>query len=244
MTDVERAMYAWQLDVAGFGEEGQRRLKQASVLVSRCGGVGGHLAAELAMAGVGKIVLAHAGNLRLDDLNRQVLMSHAGLNTPRAPQAAERLRALNPCARVEAVEENVTPENVNRLVENVDAVACCAPLFEERLLLNQEAVRQKKPLVDCAMFELEAQLVTVLPGKTACLACLYPAPPPAWQRRFPVFGAVAGVVGCLGAIELIKLLSGLALPLENQMLLCDLRTLAFRKVILLRRADCPVCGGL
>ncbi|MCI0641120.1 MAG: HesA/MoeB/ThiF family protein [Gemmataceae bacterium] len=242
MTDAEKALYSWQLDVAGFGDEGQRRLKQSSVLVSRCGGVGGHLAAELAMAGVGTLVLAHAGNLRLDDLNRQVLMSHTGLNTPRAPQAAERLRALNPYTRVEAFEENVTPENVKRLVTSVDAVASCAPLFEERLLLNQEAVRQKKPLVDCAMFELEAQLVTVFPGKTACLACLYPAPPPAWQRRFPVLGAVAGVIGCLGALELIKLLSGLASPLENQLLLCDLRTLAFRRTTLLRRPDCLVCG--
>src|SRR3954468_4335113 len=93
LTDDDRARYAWQLTVRGLGEEGQRRLKGASVLVSRCGGVGGTVALQLAAAGIGKLVLAHAGNLRVDDLNRQLLMSHAGLGQPRIEQAARRLRA-------------------------------------------------------------------------------------------------------------------------------------------------------
>jgi molybdopterin/thiamine biosynthesis adenylyltransferase len=237
----EREQYAWQLSVPGFGLAQQQKLKGASVLVSRVGGVGGAVAYELAAAGVGRLLLAHAGNLRADDLNRQILMEHAGIGRPRVELAARRLQAFNPHLRVSAVPENVTEANVARLVAEADLVVSCAPLFRERLLMNREAVRQGKPLVDCAMYDLEAQLTSIVPGQTPCLACLYPVEPPAWQRRFPVFGAVAGAIGCLGAMEAIKLLAGLLEPLLGKLLLCDLRTMTFRKIALRRRPGCPVC---
>ncbi len=242
LTDAERAVYEWQLWVDGFGEEGQEKLKGASVLVSRVGGVGGVVAQQLAAAGVGRLVLAHRGDLRANDLNRQLLMSYDGIGTPRVEQAARRLRQLNPFVEVEAVAENVTEENVADLVGRVDLVMSCAPLFRERLLLNGTAVAQGKPLVDCAMYDLEAQLTTVLPGRTPCLACLYPEEPAAWQREFPVFGAVAGTVGCLGAMEAIKVLAGLGEPLLGKLLVCDLRDMTFRKVAIHRRPGCAVCG--
>lgn len=243
LTDAERERYQWQLSVPGFGEGGQHRLKAASVLVSRVGGVGGCVAYELAAAGVGRLVLAHAGNLRLNDLNRQLLMTTDGVGGPRADLAARRLRELNPTIKIEPVAENVGPANVERLVLGVDLVVVCAPTFAERLLMNAAAVRQNKPLVDCAMYEMEAQVTTVLPGRSPCLACLYPAEPPHWKRQFPVLGAVSGVVGCLGAVEAIKVLAGLGEPLAGRMLLCDLGDMSFRKVTLRRRPDCPVCGG-
>jgi molybdopterin/thiamine biosynthesis adenylyltransferase len=170
-------------------------------------------------------------------------MTHAGLGTPRMDQVPARLHELNPRIEIEAVAENVRPANVDRLVGQADLVISCAPLFEERLLLNRAAVHQGKPLVDCAMYDLEAQLLTVLPGRSPCLACLYPEPPPLWRREFPVFGAVSGVIGSLGAVEAIKLLAGLGEPLAGQMLLCDLGDMSFRKVRVARRADCPVCGN-
>jgi molybdopterin/thiamine biosynthesis adenylyltransferase len=241
LTDAERSVYEWQLWVAGFGEAGQERLKGASVLVSRCGGVGGVVAYQLAAAGVGRLVLAHAGEVRANDLNRQLLMSHDGIGRPRVEQAARRLRELNPFVEVETVAENVTEENAERLVGRADLVMSCAPLFRERLLLNRAAVAQGKPLVDCAMYELEMQLTTVVPGRTPCLACLYPEEPPAWRREFPVFGAVAGAVACLGAMEAIKVLAGLGEPLLGKMLVADLRDMTFRKVAVTRRSGCLVC---
>lgn len=167
-------MDEWQLWVDGFGEAGQRRLKNAAVLVSRAGGVGGMVALELAAAGVGKIILAHAGNLKPSDLNRQILMTHDWLGRPRVECAAQRLRALNPRLEIMAVPENLSEANAARLVGQADLVVDCAPLFTERFLMNREAVRQRKPMVECAMYELEAHLTTILPGQTPCLACLYP----------------------------------------------------------------------
>jgi molybdopterin/thiamine biosynthesis adenylyltransferase len=237
----ERARYEWQRCVADFGEAGQERLKGASVLVTRCGGVGGAAAYQLAAAGIGRLVLAHAGNLRTDDLNRQLLMAHDGIGQPRVTLAARRLREFNPHLEVIPLEENVSSLNVDRLVGMVDVVVGCAPLFSERLLLNRAAVAQGKPLVDCAMFELEAQLTTVLPGKGPCLACLYPVEPAGWERRFPVFGAVAGTIGCLGAMEIIKVVAGLGEPLVGRLLMCDLRDMSFRRVTTKRNPNCPVC---
>jgi molybdopterin-synthase adenylyltransferase len=242
LSPEERALYEWQAGVAGFGEGGQERLKGSSVLVSRCGGVGGAVAYQLAAAGVGRLVLAHAGNVRPDDLNRQLLMTYGGIGRPRTESARRRLRELNPFVEVEGVAENVSEDNVERLVAAVDLVVSAAPVFEERLLLNAAAVRLGKPLVDCAMYELEVQLTTIVPGRTPCLACLVPVPPPAWRRRFPVFGAVAGAVGSLGAMEAIKVLAGLGEPLYGKLLLGDLRDMSFRRVAIARDPGCGVCG--
>ena len=108
--------------------------------------------------------------------------------------------------------------------------------------MNRESVRQGKPLVECAMFEMEAHITTFKYGQTGCLQCLYPEKPDYWQRRFPVFGAVSGMVGCLGAMEAIKIITGLGEPLFNRLVTCDLRAMTFNSVRLQQRSDCPICG--
>jgi molybdopterin/thiamine biosynthesis adenylyltransferase len=171
-------------------------------------------------------------------------MSPAGLGQSRVEQAAERLRQFNPRVEVVPIAENIGEANVDRLVQEADAIASCAPLFQERLLLNRAAVELKKPLVDCAMYEMEAQLTTIQPGSGPCLACLYPEEPAAWKRQFPVFGAVAGAIASMGAMEVIKVLAGLGQPLIGKMLLCDLAAMSFRTIGLRRNDACPVCGKL
>src|SRR2546422_4293807 len=190
LTEEEREIYRWQMWIPRLGEEGQKRLKGSSVLVSRIGGVGGTAALYLAAAGVGRLVLAHAGNIKISDLHRQILMSHGAVGRERVEVAAARLRELNPHVEVEAVGENVSESNVAKLVGGVDLVVDAAPRFEERLLLNREIVRQKKVMVECAMYEMEGSVTTIVPGKSACLACLYPSPPKEWKRGLPVLGAV------------------------------------------------------
>jgi molybdopterin/thiamine biosynthesis adenylyltransferase len=242
LSDLERQVYEWQLWVDGFGETGQQRLKGASVLVSRCGGLGGAVALQLAAAGVGKLILAHAGNVKLSDLNRQILMTHDWVGRPRVECAARQLRALNPCVEVAAVAENVSESNAAALVGHVDAVADCAPLFEERFALNRQVVVQGKPMVECAVYELEAQITSIVPGRTPCLACLCREAPRDWRREFPVFGAVPGMVGSLAAMEIIKLLTGLGEPLLGRLLMCDLRRMTFRTLTVRRDPECPICS--
>ncbi len=191
LTQEELAIYEWQLDVPDHGIEGQERLKNSTVLVSRCGGLGSVVAYELAAAGVGTLILAHGGNVKHSDLNRQLLMTQDWLGKPRVESAERRLKELNPRLNIISVPENINENNAAKLVGMADVILDAAPLFEERYLMNREAIQQGKPLVDCAMYELEAQIMTIFPGETACLSCLYPDKPAAWKRKFPVFGAVS-----------------------------------------------------
>ena len=128
------------------------------------------------------------------------------------------------------------------MVAEADVIVDAAPLFEERFLLNREAVSQQKPMVDCAMYELEAQITTIIPGQTPCLACLYPEKPAAWKRRFPVFGAVSGTVGCMGAMEAIKLISGLGEPLAGKLCTIDFLDMSINMIDINKNPRCRHCG--
>jgi molybdopterin/thiamine biosynthesis adenylyltransferase len=242
MTAEERAIYEWQMWIPGFGEEGQRKLKNASVLISRCGGVGGMVAYELAAAGVGKLVIAHAGNLKPGDLNRQLLQTHDHIGKPRIESIARRLKELNPRLEIVAVAENVSEQNAGRLVAQADVVVDAAPLFEERFALNRAVVRQRKPMVECAMYSTDVHVTTIIPGRTPCLQCIVPEKPASWKRQFPVLGGVSGVSGCLGAVEVVKVITGIGEPLAGVLLVMNLDTMRIRQLKIAREPNCPVCA--
>ncbi len=228
--------------VPDLGEAGQQKLKNASVMISRVGGVGSVVAYELAAAGVGKLVLAHAGNVKPSDLNRQLLMTHDWIGKPRIESIRRRLLDLNPRLEIVAVAENVNEDNAADLVAQCDLIVDCAPLFPERFAMNRQAVLQNKPLVECAMYEMEAHITTVIPNQSPCLQCIFPEDPPTWKRQFPVLGAVSGTVACMGAVEAVKVITGLGDPLAGRLLRMDLRRMSFQMMKVARRDDCEVCG--
>ena len=244
LTPEERSVYEWQMWVDGVGEAGQAKLKGASVLISRCGGLGGLVAYELAAAGIGRLVIAHGGNLKPADLNRQLLQTHDHIGRPRIESIVRRLKDLNPRLDIVAVAENASEENADRLVSQADIVVDAAPLYEERFALNRAAVRQRKPMVECGMYALELQVTTILPGRTPCLQCIVPEKPASWKRQFPVFGAVSGVAGCLGAVEVIKVVTGIGKPLAGVLLAMNLETMQIRQVKVARYPRCPACAGI
>jgi molybdopterin/thiamine biosynthesis adenylyltransferase len=239
----DRAFYEWQLDVPGFGEAGQLALRQTTALVSRAGGLGGPLAFQLAAAGFGRIIIAHGGDLKPSDLNRQVLMRHDHLGSPRVGCIVETLAAFNPHVAVEAVPSNINEDNAAELVGRADIVFDCAPLFEERFLMNRECIGQGKLLVDAAMYSMEGQVIPIVPGRTACLACVYPEVPPHWRRRFPVIGAVSALVANIAVIEGIKLLTDLPGAHPGTMIYIDTTTMQMNHIHIGPRAGCAVCGG-
>jgi len=230
LTAEDRDRYAWQLDVRGLGESGQQKLKQASVLISRVGGLGSVVAYELAAAGVGRLILAHAGNVQPADLNRQILMTDDWVGKPRIESAARRLREFNPSIEIVAVGENLSAENADALVAQADLVVDAAPLFQERLAMNDAAERQGKPVIEAAMFEMEASLTVIHPPETPRFRELVPEVPVGWKRRFPVLGAISGTVACLAATEAIKLIADLGDPLKNKLLRMDLRRMEFQTI--------------
>jgi len=244
LTPTELERYGRQIQLPEFGEMAQQKLKSSTVLVTGVGGLGGTVAVYLAVAGIGKLVLVRGGNLRLDDMNRQILMTDDWVGKLRVVKAKETLKALNPDVEIEAIAEYVTPENVDDLVQGSDLALDCAHNFTERNLLNQACVKARKPMVEAAMNGMEAYLTTIIPGKTGCLSCIFPEKPD-WDRRgFGVMGAVSGTLACLAALEAIKVLTDFAPPLLSQLLTMNLTTLEFAKYYTFHDQLCPICGHL
>jgi molybdopterin-synthase adenylyltransferase len=243
LTPTELERYRRQIMLPGFGEEAQRKLKSVTALVTGVGGLGGTAALYLAVAGIGKLILVRGGDLRLDDMNRQILMTHDTVGKPRVLKAKETLTNINPDVEVETVFDYITAENVDTLLASTDITLDCAHNFTERDLLNEACIRWRKPMVEAAMNGMEAYLTTIVPGQTGCLTCLFPEKPE-WDRRgFSVLGAVPGTLACLAALEAIKLITGFARPLLSQLLTMDLGRLEFTKHRAYRDPNCPVCGN-
>jgi molybdopterin/thiamine biosynthesis adenylyltransferase len=245
-TDLQLARYSRQTRLDGFGLDGQRRLRQAHVVISRGGGVGGTVASYLARAGVGTFTIAHGGLVEAEHLNRWLLASDDDLGRPCARAFADSLAKVNPDVTVRCVGENISEDNVREICAGADLIVDGAPLFEERYLLNQQAMRLGVPLVSAAMYDTEGYVLTALPGRTPCLRCVYPSKPEYWTS-VEVFGVVAPVcatVASVAAMEVVKVLTGFGEPLDSQVWFCDLATNITRLLNVTRRSDCPECGQL
>ena len=223
LTPQEQAVYEWQMWTKGFGIEGQRYLRGATVMISRVGGVGGIAAMELAAAGIGRLVLAHGGLVEPSDLSRQLLMTHDRVGHPRIECIVERLTDFNPRLEIIALGENVNEDNAAFLVEQADLVIDAAPEFDERYAMNDAAFKLGKPVIECSINDLEARITTMIPGRTQSLREMIPEPPEGWRREVPLFGAATSVVGGLAAMEAIKLIAGFGEPLIGRVLKIDLR---------------------
>lgn len=234
--------YKRQLSLEGFGPQGQERLKTSTALVAGVGGLGGTVALYLAAAGIGRLILVHQGTLDLPDLNRQILMSPEWLGASRVRCAQESLKRFNPEVETLIFDSRVRDDNVIDLVAGADVVMSCRYNFEEREILNRACVELRRPMVEAAMYGMEAYLTTIVPGQTPCLHCLYPESPLWDPMAFPVLGAVSGALGCLAATEAIKVLIGTGSPLAGWLLHFDLGDMHFRKYQVQRRPDCPACG--
>jgi len=243
-SEFEMDRYSRQIRIEGFGLEGQRRLRAASVFISRVGGVGGTAAMNLVRAGVGRLILAHGGRIVPEYLNRWQLINPADIGRPSVEVWAERLKAINPDVEIVSVQENVNENNVAGLVSQADLVIDGAPLFEERYLMNREAVRQGKPICMGAMYSTEGYATTIIPGETPCLSCVYPEKPDYWTdiKVFPAIGPGPVIVGTTIAMEAIKVLTDFGQPLKNVLWFFDLETNSTRHLAIRRRADCPICN--
>lgn len=240
--ELER--YKRQMSLNGFGEEAQRALKASTALVAGVGGLGGTAAFYLAAAGIGRLFLIHQGDLTLSNLNRQLLMTTDWIGRSRVVKAKETLQKLNPEVEVKIFDEPICTERLQALLPEVDLVLDCRHNFPERRLLNQSCVAAGVPMIEAAMNGMEGYLFTVLPGITPCLDCLYPEDPEWDPYGFPVLGSVSGTLGCLAAVEAVKLLADLPEPLLNRLLYFDLGEMYFKRFHISKKEDCRICAHL
>ena len=222
-------------------------LSGKTALVVGAGGLGGPALLVLAASGVGRLVIVEDDTVETSNLNRQPLFGEADVGARKAAVAAERLRALQPGARIEPLDERFEATNAERLVRSVDVVVDGSDNFATKFLANDAAVAAGKPLVHGGILRTTAQLLTVAPGPAGCLRCLFEAPPGAddlpSNAQSGVLGAVAGFAGALMAAEAVRLLTGERGAYEGRLLSFEARTGRGRLVMLRRRPGCPACGA-
>jgi adenylyltransferase/sulfurtransferase len=228
--------------IPGFGEKAQLRLKRATALIAGLGGLGSPLALYLAAAGVGHLKLVDMDNVELSNLNRQVLHWDEDVGESKVNSATQKVQRINPTTRVEGIDLTIDEKNVLELVEGCDVILDAMDNFSVRYLLNAAAIAHRVPFIHGAVYGYEGRLASVVPGKTACLECIYPHAPP--REVSPVLGTTAGVIALLQATEAIKSLTGVGVVLENEMLIYDGEMMNFEKVRISRNPQCTSCAGL
>ncbi|XP_067222738.1 adenylyltransferase and sulfurtransferase MOCS3 [Chanodichthys erythropterus] len=239
--------YSRQLLLPELGVKGQVAMSNTSVLVVGCGGLGCPLAQYLAAAGIGRLGLLDYDVVELSNLHRQVLHSELTQGQPKALSAAQAISRLNSTVQCVPYHLQLSRENAVQLIQQYDIVADCSDNVPTRYLVNDACVLARKPLVSASALRMEGQLTVYNYRGGPCYRCLYPSPPPPETvtncSDGGVLGVVPGIMGCLQALEVLKIASGQGSSFEQQLLMFDGQEGRFRSIRLRpRQAECAVCG--
>lgn len=248
LDDDQLERYARHVILEEVGEEGQVKLLNARVLVVGAGGLGAPVLMYLAAAGVGTLGVVDHDVVDLSNLQRQIIHSTEEIGQPKVRSAAERIETINPEVTVVEHRMRLGPNNAEEIIADYDLVVDGSDNFAARYLSNETCYRLKKPLVSAALVRFEGQLATFKAYDGGpCYRCLFPEPPdPDLVPRCDtvgIFGAVAGVMGCLQATEVLKEILGLGTSMSGHLLLFDALDQTFRKITTQKNPDCPVCGA-
>ena len=246
LSNDEIRRYSRHLIMPEVTLEGQKRLKEASVLCIGVGGLGSPLAIYLTAAGVGRIGLVDFDRVEFSNLQRQILHHTGDVGRSKLESAAEKLRAINPEVEVVTYEEMFTSANAVRICRDYDVVADGTDNFPTRYLANDVCVLLGKPNVYASVFRFEGQASVFHAEKGPCYRCLYPEPPPPGMvpscAEGGVLGVLPGIMGTIQATEVIKLILGIGEPLIGRLLLFDALEMRSKEMQLQKDPDCPICG--
>jgi len=239
--ELER--YDRQIMLYGFGEEGQEKLKKSRVFIAGAGGLGSPISIYLAVAGVGNIRIVDHDTVELSNLNRQILHWKENIQENKTDSAVDKLRKLNPHINVEGIAEIITKENVTQLAANADIIVDAMDNLQTRYLLNKAAIDKNIPFVHGAVNGFEGRAMTVIPGKSACLNCVYHGVTVP-KEKFPVIGVTPAVIGCIEVTEVIKYLTGMGNLLTDRLINYDALNMTFTEFQVKRDPDCEHCGKI
>ncbi len=246
MTALQRERYSRHLLVPEVGEEGQRKLLDARVLLLGAGGLGSPAALYLAAAGVGTMGIVDDDVVDLSNLQRQVIHTTDRIGVPKVDSAEETIKALNPDVDVVKYVTRLDSSNIMEIIDGYDIVVDGADNFPTRYLLNDATVRLGIPVVSASILGFDGQLSVFKPYDGPCYRCLYPVPPPAELAPScganGVLGVLPGVMGLLQATEVVKLIIGAGEPLIGRLLLYEALSATFTELKVRRDPECPVCS--
>ncbi|MCR5797244.1 MAG: molybdopterin-synthase adenylyltransferase MoeB [Eubacterium sp.] len=243
----ELIRYDRQIILPQIGSEGQLKLKNAKVLIVGAGGLGSPAALYLAGAGIGQIGIVDADNVSMTNLQRQIAFNETMLGENKAAAAKKVLERLNSKIKIVTYSEFLTPSNAERIISEYDFVVDGVDNFETKFLINDTCVLLKKPFTHAGILRFDGQVMTYVPGESSCYRCIFEEIPDKGSvpncSEAGVIGAMAGTIGSIQALEVIKYFTGAGELLTNKMLVFDGLTMNTRIVKLPNKnPNCRVCG--
>ncbi len=248
LTDRDLLTYSRQIVLPEIGPRGQERLQQARVAIVGLGGLGSPAALYLAAAGVANLTLIDDDRVAPSNLQRQILHGESDLETAKTQSADAALRRLNPRLRLTLHQQRLNQDNANSLLAQADFAIDATDNPESKFLIAEACHRLGLPYSHAGVSGFRGQTMTVRPGRTACLRCLFENPPTATPtvdcRDRGMVGAIAGILGSLQALEAIKIILETGEPLTGRLLIFDGLTMTMRQVRFRRHPQCPLCAEL
>jgi adenylyltransferase/sulfurtransferase len=246
LSNDEIRRYSRHLILPEVNIGGQKKLKQASVLLVGAGGLGAPAAMYLAAAGVGHMGIVDFDVVDESNLQRQIIHGQSTVGKPKLQSATNRVKDINPYVDVTGYEEPLSSENALKIFADYDIIVDGTDNFPTRYLVNDACVLLGKPNVYGSIFRFEGQVAVFYAKEGPCYRCLYPEPPPPGLvpscAEGGVLGVLPGVIGVIQATEAVKLITGIGEPLIGRLLLYDALEMKFRELKLRKDPACPVCG--
>ncbi|WP_066636453.1 HesA/MoeB/ThiF family protein [Desulfolucanica intricata] len=244
ISEAQRQRYKRNILITELGEKGQKKLLKSSVLIVGAGGLGSPAAYYLAAAGIGHIGLVDDDSVDLSNLQRQILHTTADLGRPKVLSARDKLEKLNPELRITSYHHRLTTENIKQIISQYNIVVDATDNFETRYLINETCLNLSKPFVHGGVLGLVGQVTTFWPGRGPCYTCLFREPP---SKSVPtaaelgILGAVAGIIGTIQAVEVVKAITGVGTLLIGRMLMLDAASMSFQEIKIEKDPDCLAC---
>lgn len=235
--------YDRQILIDEIGTAGQERLKNGKVFICGAGGLGSPVALYLSAAGVGTLTLIDHDRVALSNLNRQILHGDTDIGRQKVDSAREKLGKMNSHVIINASTVTLTAENAAELITGHDVVIDALDNLETRYILNQAALNQRIAFVHGAVNGFEGRVLTVIPGQSTCLRCLYRGPV-TQAAKFPVIGVTPAVIGAIQATEAIKILAGIGRLLTDRLIIYDGLKLTWKEFKVKKNPKCDHCGQL
>ena len=230
---MDKYRYKRNIQIEGFGEEGQQKLKDAKVLVVGAGGLGSPVLSYLAAVGIGTIGIIDYDKVDLSNLQRQVLHQTVDIGRLKVESVKEKLLALNPEIIVNIFAERFTEDNAKTIIGQYDFIVDCCDNYETKFLINDICVEVQKPFSHGAILALRGEVMTYIPG--CCnYRDVFDGPPENKSELSPeqagTLGAVAGIIGSIQATEVIKYFIGIGELIINRILIFDGKAMSFHSL--------------
>tara|TARA_B100001013_G_scaffold74713_1_gene39808 strand:+ start:116 stop:922 length:807 start_codon:yes stop_codon:yes gene_type:complete len=245
-TDEQIERYSRHIILPEVGGSGQQKMLEARVLLLGAGGLGSPAAYYLAAAGIGNLGIVDFDRVDLSNLQRQIIHSTERIGMLKTESAKKTIEALNPDVNISLYNERLDSSNIMNLIEGYDYIVDGSDNFPTRYLVNDACVMKNKTLIHGSIYRFEGQVTVFKPGDGPCYRCLYPEPPPPGMvpncQEGGVLGVLAGVIGNLQVVEVLKLVLGIGKTLVGKLIIYDALNTEFRNLRLRKDTNCPICS--